>query len=111
MDELVKEVAEMSNCQPKITGDKVGGERGDEEWLPPELKPESAPETVTEAIEAKEGSEDTDKNVPPSATKNFRRRRKLETKISKLSKSTFPISCPRCAQVLPNDFPLLNVFS
>lgn len=100
MDELVKEVAEMTTCQPKITGDKVGGGRGDEEWLPPDLKLESAPEAVTEAVEAKKGSEDTDKNAPQSATKNFRRHRKLETKISKLSKSTFPISCPRCAQVV-----------
>ena len=93
VDELVREVTEMGHSQPKTLGSTPDD---DDEWLPPELKLEIA----SERAEVKEVRDSIDQDVDSVPSQNLKKRRgKKENKISKSSKSTYPISCPRCALV------------
>ena len=95
VDELVREVTEMGHgSQPKTLGSTPDD---DDEWLPPELKLEIA----SDRAEVKEGRDSIDQEVDSlTSSQNLRKKRgKKANKISKSSKNTYPISCPRCALV------------
>ena len=90
VDDLVHEVAETGHSQAKV----LGPSPNDEEWLPPDLKLE----LTCDRVEINDGEDgDGAQSVPSQNLK--KRSGKTGNKISKLSRGTYPISCPRCALV------------
>ena len=95
VDEFVREDTETDHSQAKT----LGPTPDDEEWLPPDLKLEIASGTIEGKVEVKESPDSMDQDFLGVSSQNLKRRGKTRNKISKSSKNTYPILCPRCTLV------------